>query len=221
MDLATTYREVRPSIVAFIPRHIPLRAGEKRPMFPPIVGTGFIIDDGIVVTNDHVVRALARLPRPPGTPPEEWAFAVLLLHEIPDKEIAQMYLEVIGVAVPRDIEVEGHYYGPRRPDLAFVHVKAKGLPKLAVDSKAVPLEEGRIVATAGFPMGTDALHAPGYLHQLTPTLQQGIISAVLPFPTWMPHALNDQRHDPGRRLRFTGVRARSTRRHRCALRRPQ
>ena len=77
-----------------------------------------------------------------------------------------------------------------RESLAAVHVKAKGLTKLTVDAAAVPLEEGRMVATAGFPMGTDALVAPGYLHQMTPTLQQGIISAVLPFAgTPKPHAL--------------------------------
>jgi S1-C subfamily serine protease len=189
VDLAATYREVRKSIVAFVPRDIPLVEGEEPPEIPPIIGTGFIVDDGLVVTNNHVVRGLARLPRPPGTPQEEWAFAALLLHEIRGEGIAQIQLEVLGVGVPRDIEVQGHYYGPRRPDLALVHVKAKGLPKLAVDSQAVPLEEGRVVATAGFPMGTDALRAPGYLHQLTPTLQQGIISAVLPFATPVPHAL--------------------------------
>ncbi len=37
-------------------------------------------------------------------------------------------------------------------------------------------------------MGTDALMAPGWIHQLTPTLQRGIVSAVLPFPCSTPHA---------------------------------
>lgn len=189
MDLAATYREVRKSIVAFIPRYVPLAKGQERPEFPPILGTGFIVEDGIVITNDHVVRALARLPRPPEVSKDESLFGVLLLHEVPGEGIAQIYFEVLGVGILREIQVEGHYYGPRRLDLAAVHIKAKGLPKLAVDSEAVPLEEGRLVATAGFPMGTDALVAPGYLHQMTPTLQQGIISAVLPFATPTPHAL--------------------------------
>src|SRR5437660_10524844 len=79
-DLASTYREVRKSIVAFVPRHLPLRLGQKPPVFPPIVGTGFIIDDGIVVTNNHVVRRLAGLPQPAETPPDQWPFVVLLLH---------------------------------------------------------------------------------------------------------------------------------------------
>ena len=189
MDLAATYREVRKSIVAFVPRYVPLAAGQERPEVPPIVGTGFIVGDGVVITNDHVVRTVARLQRPPDAPKDEPPFAVLLLHEV-DEGVAQIYFEVLGLGVLREIQVEGHYYGPRRLDLAAVHIKAKGLPKIAVDSGAVPLEEGRLVATAGFPMGTDALVAPGYLHQLTPTLQQGIISAVLPFSgTPRPHAL--------------------------------
>ncbi len=37
-------------------------------------------------------------------------------------------------------------------------------------------------------MGTDALTAPGWLHQVAPTLQKGIISAVLPFVCPTPHA---------------------------------
>jgi len=36
-------------------------------------------------------------------------------------------------------------------------------------------------------MGTDQLKAPGWLHQLSPTLQTGIVSAVHPFPCTTPH----------------------------------
>jgi hypothetical protein len=36
-------------------------------------------------------------------------------------------------------------------------------------------------------MGIDALMAPGWMHQMTPTLQRGIVSAVLPFPGPTPH----------------------------------
>jgi hypothetical protein len=65
-------------------------------------------------------------------------------------------------------------------------VKARGLPTVTLDGGVV--EEGMEVATAGFPMGTDALIAPGWIHQMTPTLQRGIVSAVLPFVCPTPHA---------------------------------
>jgi len=42
---------------------------------------------------------------------------------------------------------------------------AQGAFLLAIYTR---LEEGLEVATAGYPMGTDALTAPGYLHQVTP-----------------------------------------------------
>ncbi|WP_231714638.1 S1 family peptidase [Desulfonema ishimotonii] len=54
------------------------------------------------------------------------------------------------------------------------------------------LTEGLDVATAGFPMGSRALEGPDGLYQLCPTLQRGIISAVLPFPGRRPKAFSVQ-----------------------------
>lgn len=219
MDLAATYREVRKSIVAFVPRYIPLAKGQQRPEIPPIIGTGFIVDDGIVITNDHVVRALARVPRPLEVSKDESPFSVLLLHEVPGEEIAQIYFEVLGLGILREIQVEGHYYGPRRLDLAAVHIKARGLPKLVVDSEAVPLEEGRLVATAGFPMGdrclgcswlpaSDDADASTRNHQRGPAIRDAEAACA-----------DDQRHDTRRSLWRPGFRSRSTGRSRCAVRR--
>jgi len=87
------------------------------------------------------------------------------------------------------MEIGKAYYGPPKPDVAFVHVKMKGLPKANVKYDLKEIKEGQEIATAGFPMGTETLMAPGYLHQLTPTLQKGIISAVLPFECESPHAI--------------------------------
>jgi len=42
---------------------------------------------------------------------------------------------------------------------------------------------------SGFPMGTDTLRAPGWVHQLSPTLQSATVSAILPFPSEFPHAV--------------------------------
>ena len=77
---------------------------------------------------------------------------------------------------------------PDPPDLpSIVPLSATGLPSLELAAGVV--EEGMDAATAGFPMGTRMLTAPGWLHQIGPTLQKGIVSAVLPFPCETPHAI--------------------------------
>lgn len=98
-------------------------------------------------------------------------------------------MEVLGVFAVNVFQPKGVYYGPKPPDLGFLHVNMRGLPQLDVAHDLPSVEPGTRVAAAGFPMGTDALRAPGYIHQLTPTLQEGIVSAVLPFPCKTPHAL--------------------------------
>lgn len=186
MNLEETYKVVQPSIVAFVSKY---DSNDLSSDFPTIFGTGFIVDDGLVVTNGHVVEAFSDIPKPSTAPPEEISAEAILFHWVPGEGMGQIPIEILGAFCVDDMQVEGHYYGPRRPDIAFVHVKAKGLPKIEIDSKAVALQAGARVATAGFPMGTDALSAPGWIHQLTPTLQEGIISAVLPFPCDAPHAV--------------------------------
>lgn len=186
MELSETYNIIREGIVAFVPRYRqPKSQDDRPPEFPWIVGTGFIIEDGLIVTNNHVLEVCEKLPKPPV---EDWGFCPLLFHEVPGKGMFHIPLDVIRVFSVDSMDVTGDYYGPPKPDIAFVQVRAKGLPKLEVDSKFMPLEEGREVATAGFPMGTAALMAPGYLHQITPTLQKGIISAVLPVRSATVHA---------------------------------
>ncbi len=190
MNLIEAYEKIKPSIVAFIPMFYPVyRKDEPIPEFPPIFGTGFIIDDGLVVTNDHVVKVISKLPKPPDCPPDLWPVQCLLWHYIPQKGLATVRLDVIGVINISHMEHGEAYYGPSKPDLSFVQVKMKNLPKANVKYNLEEIKDGRGIATAGFPMGTETLMAPGYLHQLTPTLQKGIISAILPFQCESPHAL--------------------------------
>ena len=127
MDLATTYRRISPGIVAFAPRYkyAPAGAPTTPPGIPQIFGTGFVVDEGLVVTNDHVIRAAETLPRPIGS--NDWPFVVTLLLEVPDEGIVEVPLHVLGVFEVGEVEVAGNYFGPRRPDLALVHVKGPGL----------------------------------------------------------------------------------------------
>jgi hypothetical protein len=201
MSLADVFEAVRPAVVAFMPTVVPKALGTSRPELFPIVGTGFILDDGMVVTNAHVVDALLSIQRPPDWPKDRWPFTAALFHHItkelysdaPMEGYALIPLEVLGVVRVGDIQLDrpgqsGIYYGPRRPDFNIVHVKAKGLPKIELLTSTGALREGVEVATVGFPMGTEALTAPGWLHQHGPFLQRGIISAILPFVCKAPHS---------------------------------
>ena len=185
------YKGVKGCIVAFVQKYIPVQKDSSQPpLFPPIIGTGFAIrEDGLIVTNSHVAKAFNKVFRPPGISEDEWPVHAILFKLTPQGMI-EISLDILGVLAISKYERGKHYYGPKEgPDLAIVHVKAKGLPIVEIDSDIL-IEEGMDVATAGFPMGTDALTAPGWLHQLTPTLQKGIISAVLPFASQTPYAFS-------------------------------
>lgn len=178
------YLAVKPSIVAIASRIW------SNPEFPDIVGTGFIArPHGVILTNEHVVKAVERLPRQKDWAPTEWPADVLYLHLIPGRGMAIIKLPIVGVgALNAQPGATGFNYGTETPDLGFIHVKASGLQPLKI-AERFALEEGDEVMVAGFPMGTRTLRAPGWVHQLSPTLQSGIVSCILPFRCENPHAI--------------------------------
>jgi S1-C subfamily serine protease len=189
MNLKEAYYNIKDKIVAFVPKYYVCTGDKpKIPEFPPIIGTGFIVHkNGIVATNAHVVKCFRKLFKPKESPEEEWPVSAMLL-KLTDEGMVELLLDVLNVFELTGFIPGKVYYGPEEgPDLAFVQINAKGLPAVDFDS-TTPIEEGIEVGTAGFPMGTDMLTAPGWLHQITPTLQKGIIAAVHPFSSSKPHS---------------------------------
>ncbi len=187
MKLTESYRRVRECIVAFSPKQLLIKQGEPLPEIFPIFGTGVIIREyGLIVTNDHVVEAFKSIPKPPNST-QNTSGIVAIFFKHTGNTLKQVPLDVCATIRINNFIPGTSYFGPPKPDIAFVMVKAKGLPFVEIDNSTI-LEEGLEVATAGFPLGDLALTAPGWLHQVTPTLQKGIISAVLPFMCSHPHA---------------------------------
>ena len=62
MKLTDVIRKVSPAVVAFGSRVFPSETNIA-PGFPPILGTGFVVDErGMVLTNQHVIDEIEKIP---------------------------------------------------------------------------------------------------------------------------------------------------------------
>jgi len=180
--LDKVYSEIKKTIVAVIAK------SSRNRDFPDILGTGFFVrEDGIVLTNQHVIDAIRKLPQAkPGQKLRELAMVLYFIES--EKGVGLLPLEIDGATrIKYDLPFDAHY-GPETPDVTAIVLKdVCNCPCLKMFD--TNLSEGSEIGVAGFPMGTSALRVPGWIHQIGPTLQKGVISAVLPFPCDAPHAI--------------------------------
>lgn len=189
MPVGEAYTRIRRSIVAFASKAA-VTPKRKAPPFPTIIGTGFVVDQrGIVATNRHVVRALERLPAHPRT--GKSAAMVLAFSEVEPAGNGHS-MNVAFVSLRRwdkltTLKATGPFYGEPLPDVAFAQLNVRGLPAVALATQEGSWDVGRPIATAGFPLGKDALAIYGRVNQVAPILRAGIIASVYPFPCPRPH----------------------------------
>src|SRR5581483_8025766 len=183
MGLVESYELLKQKIVAIVPKNFSGDEFGNPPYLPPIFGSGFVVrEDGLVITNKHVVELFFDLKS--GNMIQEGKILFLTPKE---EGVVMTAFDIEAVFVPGPLEVEGPYYGSKETDYAIIQAKVRGLSPVKLE-KAYEFKEGKRVATAGYPMGENALMDSGQLVQITPTLQEGIISAVLPFPCSHPRA---------------------------------
>ena len=121
-------------IVAICPMYNKIKKGGKPPIVPPIIGTGFIIDeDGLVVTCKHVVESVLKLPKPENKNNNEIPIRVFRFVRVISNGKILIQSNVFKVLNIIDISNFSHKeenYPKEKPDICFLHIDASKLEKI-------------------------------------------------------------------------------------------
>jgi S1-C subfamily serine protease len=188
MTLTEVIRKITPAVVAFGSRLVQSDTSVA-PGFPTIVGTGFIVDErGIVVTNQHVIDAVGKIPKP--------ARFVMLFPEPVSRGVQTQFgvilRSILAINSIESFESSGPYFGQAKPDFGFVQIDVQGLPVVEICGEPNSIEVGLDIATLGFPMGEESLtpYDQTKPSQISAFARRGIVSSVLPCACADPHGFS-------------------------------
>jgi hypothetical protein len=188
MKLTEVIRKVAPTVVAFGSRLVPSQEATA-PGFPALIGTGFFVDSrGLVVTNQHVVDALQKIP-------VQARFVMLFPEPISEggqTQFGVVLRSILKINSISSFEPGGPFFGQAKPDFAFVQVDVREVPFSEICGDSNTLEAGLEIATVGFPKGEIPLmpYDQTKASQMTPFARRGIVSSVLPCPCADPHGFS-------------------------------
>lgn len=177
MITQTVYDAVRNGVcgVGFLTEPLTVyRQNIDRPIFQ-VIGTGFLVDENMVVTNRHVIGALMEAK---------------ITHLVPDN---QLFIQFVVPdksgnlqIVPRMIREVSFVDNPK-VDLGFIKFKTvfaehfKSIQPLTIVNQ-FGIQPTQAIAVCGYPYGTSIL-SRGLYQRWGPVVQQGHISAISPFDT--------------------------------------
>src|SRR5215471_21857753 len=136
MNLTELFDATEPCIVGFISRLT--RGVPQAPHFPPIFGTGYLVNSkGLVVTNRHVVEAFDRIPHHPVT--GESALGAVMW--FPGEAEAERHgwqmlnIDINASNTLGEFTSTDEWFGNARPDIGFVQLKVRETKFLELSSE--------------------------------------------------------------------------------------